>query len=160
MVSLKCAIAWLKNLLRHCWHGRNRLRSPDLDDRAPSLGCTSVSLCVRSRARAICEGIESHQPEAFSQIPRSDARSRLKCKRQKRDIGAGNDRCATRRTPARHHSVIAHWCRKSARLKGILAHCLGLQARIKTPDASDLVRRAGGAGSRRNRSARWLRLEI
>lgn len=32
---------------------------------------------VRARARAIYEGIESHKPEAFSQIPRSHARSRL-----------------------------------------------------------------------------------
>lgn len=40
-----------KNLLRHRWHGRKRLRSPDLDDWAPNLGCTSVLVCVCARAR-------------------------------------------------------------------------------------------------------------
>lgn len=57
-----------KNLLRHCWQKRKRLRSTDLDDWAPSLGYTSVSMCVCAPLPPICEGIESHKPEAFAQI--------------------------------------------------------------------------------------------
>lgn len=48
-------------------------RSRRLGSKPGLCKCVGVRVC----ARAICEGIESHKPEAFARIPGFDAHSRL-----------------------------------------------------------------------------------
>lgn len=75
-MSLKFANAWLEKpvaTLLARTQAFEIARSRRLGSKPGLYQCVGL----RVRAREICEGIESHKPEAFAQIPWFDARSRL-----------------------------------------------------------------------------------